>query len=399
MAGEPLTLGFMRLIDAAPLIAAKAFGFADAEGLDLTLVRETSWANIRDRVGVGHFDAAQMLAPMPLAATLGLGCAPTPTIAPFALGLGGNAITLSNALVAELAAPAQAGPGEQARALALALRKRAAPATFAVVHPFSAHNYELRYWLAFAGIDPDRDARLVVVPPSRMNEELSEGRIDGFCAGEPWNSLAVEAGLGAIVAVKSALWRQGPDKVLGLRADFAEARPETLRRLLRALHAAAAFASAPENHERLAGVLAQAQHVDAPGEIVLRALQGRIVWRKGEAARLAPDFLEFHAHAANFPWRSHALWFAAQMARWGQIAPSAENFAKAGAVYRPDLYRSALADLADAPRADAKVEGALERPTPVGSRRGQMTLGPDGFFDGRRFDPDRIEAYLADLAP
>ena len=395
MSLEPLTLGFMRLVDAAPLIAAHAFGFASAQGLELKLVRETSWANIRDRVAVGHFDAAQMLAPMPLAATLGLGCAPTPTIAPFALGLGGNAITLSNALANELEAPPDAGPAEQARALAAALRRRPEPATFAVVHPFSAHNYELRYWLAFASVDPDRDVRLIVVPPSRMNEELREGRIDGFCAGEPWNSLAVEAGLGAIVATKSALWRQGPDKVLGLNAAFADERPDTLRRLLRALHAASAFASARENQERLAATLARPEYVDAPADIVLRALRGRIVTRAGEAPQVAPDFLEFHRHAANFPWRSHALWFAAQMARWGQIAPSRDNFAKAGAVYRPDLYRSALADLADAPRADAKVEGALTRATPVGSRRGTMTLGPDGFFDGRRFDPDAIDAYLA----
>ena len=396
MAGEALTLGFMRLVDAAPLIAAREFGFADAEGLDLRLVRETSWANIRDRVSVGHFDAAQMLAPMPLAASLGLGCAPTPTIAPFALGLGGNAITLSRELAGELA-PSEPGPGGQAKALATALRKRAEPASFAVVHPFSAHNYELRYWLAFAGLDPDRDVRLVTVPPAQMNAEMREGRIDGFCAGEPWNSLAVEAGLGVIVAVKSELWRQGPDKVLGLRADFAEARPESLRRLLRALHAACAFASRPENHERLAGALAAPDYVDAPADVLLRALRGRLVLRAGEPARTLPDFLEFHRHAANFPWRSHALWFAAQMARWGQIAADAQTFARAGAAYRPDLYRSALADLADAPRADAKVEGALTHPTPVGSRRGTMTLGPDGFFDGRRFDPEAIEAYLAEL--
>ena len=393
---EPLTLGFMQLVDAAPLIAALAFGFAAEQGLELTLHREISWANIRDRVAVGHFDAAQMLAPMPIAATLGLGGAATPTLAPFALGFGGNAITLSSALIERMEAAADAGPAEQARALAKALRGQSA--TFAVVHPFSGHNYELRYWLAFAGIAPDRDVRLIVVPPSLMNEALREGRIDGFCAGEPWNSLAVEAGLGAIVATKSALWRQGPDKVLGLRADFAAERPDTLRRLLRALHMAAAFASAPGNRERLIETLARREYLDAPADILRRALDGRIVMRPGEAARAAPDFLEFHAHAANYPWRSHALWFASQMARWGQIAPSPEIFAAAGAVYRPDIYRAALADLADTPRADAKVEGALTQATPVASRRGAMILGPDGFFDGRRFDPDAIPAYLKGFA-
>src|SRR5436305_9642678 len=361
---ERLTLGFMRLVDAAPLIAAHEFGFAAEQGLALTLQGEISWANIRDRVIVGHFDAAHMLAPMPLAASLGLGCAPTPTLAPFALGFGGNAITLSNALVARMNTPVDADPAEQARALARALKGGPAP-TLAVVHPFSGHNYDLRYWLAFAGLDPDRDVKLIVLPPSLMNQAMGAGEIDGFCAGEPWNSLAVDAGLGAIVAVKSALWRQGPDKVLGLTADFAARRPEALTRLLRALHAAAAFASAPTNHERLAAVLARPEYLDAPAGIILRALQGRIVMRWGEAARAIPDFLEFHRCAANYPWRSHALWFASQMARWGQIAPSAENFAAAGAAYRPALYRAALSDVADTPRAAAKAGGALTGPSPV----------------------------------
>jgi two-component system, oxyanion-binding sensor len=395
---EALTLGYIPLADAAPLIVAHELGFAEREGLSLRLVREISWANIRDRVIVGHFDAAHMLAPMPIASTLGLGPLATPMIAPFSLGFGGNAITLSLAVVRDMlgaGADLDAGPAALARALAAVVRGGAG-LTLAVVHPFSAHNYELRYWLAFAGLDPDRDLRLVTLPPSLMADALREGRIDGFCAGEPWNSLAVEAGLGAIVATKSALWRQGPDKALACRADFPARRPQALPALLRALYAAAAWAGRPENRAALAELLARPAYLDVPASILLRALTGRIVRQAGAPAVDIPDFLEFHAHAANFPWRSHALWFAAQMARWGRIAYSAETFARAASVYRPDLYRAALAPLgADVPRADAKVEGALVRPTPVASRFGTMTLGPDGFFDGRRFDPDAVGDYLA----
>ena len=396
---ETLTLGFMPLVDCAPLVVAKELGFAEAEGLRLKLARETSWANVRDRVIVGHFDAAHMLAPMPIASTLGLGSLATPMIAPFSLGLGGNAITLSPPLVEAMQQSGGRltdGPAALARAFAGVVAGRASPPRLAVVHPFSAHNYELRYWLAFAGLDPDRDAEIVVLPPPLMADALREGRIDGFCAGEPWNSLAVEAGLGAIVATKSALWRQGPDKVLGLRADFLERRPKALQPLIRALHAAAAWAGAPQNHATLAELLARGEYLDAPAEILLRALSGRIALAPGAAPAQIPDFLEFHAHAANFPWRSHALWFAAQMARWGQVAYSPQRFARAAAVYRPDLFRAALAPVGvDVPRADAKVEGALIRPTPVASRLGTMVLGPDGFFDGGRFDPDAVEAYLA----
>ncbi|MBP0579518.1 ABC transporter substrate-binding protein [Labrys sp. LIt4] len=397
-----LTLGFIPLVDAAPLVVAREKGFAAAEGLDLTLARETSWANIRDRVMLGHFDAAHMLGPMPIASTLGIGHVEVPMIAPFSLGLGGNAITLAPPLFAQMeeeGAVLAAGPAAIGTALAKVVVKRQAagqsPLTFAVVHPFSGHNYELRYWLAAAGVDPDRDIRLVVLPPPFMVDAISEGQIDGFCVGEPWNSLAVEAGVGVIAVTKSTLWRQGPEKVLGFRADFAERAPDRLAALLRALHAAARWAGEAGNREELAHVLAASVYLDRPPAIIARALSGRLVRREREAAAEIPDFLAFHDHAANFPWASHALWFYSQMVRWGQVDYSAALARRAGQVYRPDLYRAALAGTGiDLPRASAKVEGALRQATPVASRHGTMVLGPDGFFDGRLFDPDDIEAYL-----
>jgi two-component system, oxyanion-binding sensor len=398
-----LTLGFIPLIDCAPLVVAKEKGFAAEEGLSLRLVRETSWANIRDRVMVGHFDAAHMLGPMPIASTLGIGHVETPMIAPFSLGLGGNAITISPSVFAEMeaggATPAD-GPADMGRALKNVVARRrasgAAPLTLAVVHLFSGHNYELRYWLAAAGVDPDADLRIIVLPPSFMVDAIRERQIDGFCVGEPWNSLAVEADAGVIVATKSALWRQGPEKVLGFRASFAERWPERLAALLRTLYRAAEWAGRRENHSELSEMLATEAYLGAPAPIILRALSGMVVRRRGAAAEPIPDFLVFHDHAANFPWQSHSLWFYSQMVRWGQIAYSASLAEKAREVYRPDLFRAALAATGvDLPRASAKVEGALRTPTPVASRNGAMILGPDGFFDGRLFDPDEIETYLA----
>ncbi|WP_454811627.1 CmpA/NrtA family ABC transporter substrate-binding protein [Labrys neptuniae] len=397
-----LTLGFIPLVDAAPLVVAKEKGFAAAEGLELKLARETSWANIRDRVMLGHFDAAHMLGPMPIASTLGLGHVEVPMIAPFSLGLGGNAITLAPTLFARMeeeGADLDAGPATIGAALAKVVAKRPAagqaPLTLAVVHPFSGHNYELRYWLAAAGIDPDRDIRLVVLPPPFMVDAMREGQIDGFCVGEPWNSLAVEAGVGVIAVTKSTLWRQGPEKVLGLRADFAERTPDRLAALLRALHGAARWAGDAGNRSELAHILAAPDYLDRPPEIIGQALSGVLVRRRHEAAAEIPDFLVFHDHAANFPWASHALWFYSQMVRWGQVDYSTALAQRVGQVYRPDLYRAALAGTGiDLPRASAKVEGALRQATPVASRHGTMVLGPDGFFDGRLFDPDDIEGYL-----
>jgi ABC-type nitrate/sulfonate/bicarbonate transport system substrate-binding protein len=399
---ETLTIGFIPLVDCAVVVAARDKGFAEAEGLTLDLVRETSWANIRDRVVLGHFDAAQMLAPMPIAANLGIGGFDAPMVAPFSLGLGGNAITVSTALFAAMrdhGADDAAGPAAMAAALAASIaarRKGAAPLlTFGMVHPFSCHNYELRYWLASAGIDPDRDVRLTVVPPPMMVEALREGRVDGFCVGEPWNSQAVDEAVGHIVAVKSALWRQSPEKVLGLRTVFADQRPATVDALLRALHRAAAWAGSPAHHAELAEMLARPDRVGAPAGQILRALSGRLVAAPGAPPAAFADFLVFHAHAASFPWQSHALWLYSQMARWGQVAHTPERAAVARATYRPDIFRRALGPVgADLPAASAKVEGALTRPTPVASLSGRLVLGPDGFFDGRLFDPDDLDGYL-----
>jgi ABC-type nitrate/sulfonate/bicarbonate transport system substrate-binding protein len=397
-----LTLGFIPLVDCAPLIVAKEKGFAAEEGLALTLTRERSWANIRDRVMLGHFDAAQMLGPMPIASTLGVGHVETPMIAPFSLGLGGNAITVSPAVFAEMEAAGAnlaARPAEMGRALENAVFRRrnkgAPPLTLAVVHPFSGHNYELRYWLASAGVDPDYDVRITVLPPSAMVGAVLDRQIDGFCVGEPWNSLAVDAGAGVIIVTKSALWRQGPEKVLGFRADFAERWPERLAALVRALYKAADWTGRDENHGELSRMLAAPTYLGTPADVILRALACRLVKTRGGEPESVPDFLVFHDHAANFPWQSHSLWFYSQMVRWGQVGYSRALAQKARLVYRPDLYRAALASTGiDLPRASAKVEGALKTATPVASRTGAMVLGPDGFFDGRLFDPDEVEAYL-----
>ncbi|MCW6512101.1 CmpA/NrtA family ABC transporter substrate-binding protein [Lichenifustis flavocetrariae] len=405
-----LTLGFIPLVDCAPLVVARHKGFAQAEGLELALRRETSWANIRDRVTLGHFDAAHMLAPMPIAATLGLGRPAVSMIAPFSLGLGGNAITLAAELFGAMAdtvvgrtgAFGRFDPAATGQALAHVLghrrRQGHEPPTLAIVHPFSGHNYELRYWLAAAGLDPDVDVRLTVLPPSQMVEGLAARQIDGFCAGEPWNSLAVEAGVGVMAVTKSELWRQGPEKVLGLRADHADRYPDQMGALIRCLFRSSQWADLPENRAELAAMLAAPDYLDAPVAVIERALEGRPVRVTGHPPQTVPDFLVFHRHAANFPWESHALWFYAQMVRWGHVTGTPERAAAARQTYRPDLYRRALAPTdADLPRASAKIEGALQHRTPVASRFGTMSLGPDGFFDGRLFDPDHLDQYLAEL--
>ncbi|WMT89826.1 CmpA/NrtA family ABC transporter substrate-binding protein [Pelagibacterium sp. H642] len=398
----PITIGYVPLLDAVVLIAAQEQGFAEAEGLEFDLVRETSWANIRDRVAIGHFDLAHMLAPMPLSANLGLTPLDAQMIAPMALGLGGNAVTVSNAVWEQMRG-AGAGPGVDAWQAGLALKrviaaraKNGSPRLrLAVVHPESGHNYELRYWLAASGIDPRHDVEIVIVPPSFQPDALAAGRIDGYCVGEPFNSVAAARGTGRIVTTKSSIWRSSPEKVLGTRLQWAERYPERLGAILRAVTRAARWSGDPANREALARMLAREDRLGVSDAILMRALTGDLMLGGGENLKV-DDFFIPYERAANFPWQSHALWFYAQMVRWGQVSHSVGNAQIAARTYRPDLYRAALAGMGMAvPSANAKIEGALVEPTALGAQEGMLTLGPDGFFDGTQFDPDELDAYIA----
>lgn len=397
-----LNAGFMPLTDSAILLAAKEQGFAEAEGITLNLVRESSWANMRDRLSIGQFDIAHALAPMPLAANLGLTPFDERLIAPMAFGLGGNAITVSNDIFKAMETHAAFSMTDAARAGA-ALRavvdsrrqSHAKPLQFGVVHPYSVHNYELRYWLAASDISVDRDIEMIILPPQLMADALAAGQIDGYCVGEPWNTVAVNKGIGKIAVVKAAIWPSSPEKILALREKWATENAETVKALLRALHAAAAWCGQSENANALANILARPQYLNQNVSSIQAGLTGDIL--AGSKLKNGLRFYEPIARAATFPWQSHALWLYTQMVRWGHVEHEYENIQIALESFRPDLYRESLAPIGVAvPAANSKVEGALQEMTAVGVSAQSLFLGPDGFFDVKTFDPDKVEAYIAD---
>lgn len=396
--------GFIPLLDAAPLIVAKEKGFARSEGLDLVLSREMSWATIRDRLGVAHLDVAQALAPMPIAANLGLCPLPTRLLAPMALGFGGNTITVSPRLWGELQERGAGTDFDAGRGLAALTRvverqvgNSGPRLTFGIVHPHSAHHYTLAYWLGAGGLLPGRDVELVVLPPPLMGDALASGHVDGFCAGEPWGSVAVARGAGVILTTGAHIWRSSPEKVLAAREAFALERPERIDALVRAVYRACRWCDAPENGTELAALLAQPEYLGQPASMLQPSLLGLLQSADG-TRRQVDGFLTFAARAATFPWASHALWFLAQMARWGEAELCARSIDIARSAYRPDIYRRALTGLGvDMPGANEKVEGALSTRTPAGSVSGRLELGPDGFFDGRKFDPDHLRSYVEAL--
>lgn len=399
---KEIRAAFLPLLDCAALVVAREKGFAAAEGLDLRLEREISWASLRDRMLVHRVEAAQMLAPMAVAARIGLVPGPLDVVVPMALGLGGNAVTVSTALAGEMGEAGTAAgidPAASGEALRKALDRRRRDgrprAIFAVVHAWSGHNYELRYWLAACGIDLDRDVDIAFLPPSQAPDALSAGEIDGFCVGEPWNGVAVARGAGVIATTKASIWRSSPEKVLAVNADYAAREPDAVASLVRALWRAAAWCGMRENHTELAAILSRPEFVDADSALIEATLDGRIAVAPGRVVEQRDFFVPF-ARAATFPWKSHALWLYSQMVRWGHAIHTPETAALAADAYRPDIYRAALRPLgASLPAANAKVEGALTAVAPAGSTGGDLLLGPDGFFDGTIFDPSDLDAYIA----
>ena len=332
-----LRAGFLPLVDAANLLVAARMGFAEAEGLELVLSRERSWAAVRDKLSVGYLDCAHVLSPMVVASQLGLGNFRSRLIAPVMLSMDGNEVVLGSALANLCAARTgytPAGPVEWGRAVAAVVREGAAkgapPFNFAAVFPYSAHAYLLRDWLSGNGLDPDRDVNVSVLPPSMMADALSDGSIDGFCAGPPWGRLSEERGAGRI-AFRAVRLRSGvAEKALALRENDPLRDPETLAKLVRAIAAASRWVGEEANGEELFALLARAELVGVAAHTI-RAAVDRSGMRLSGDGVLRPD-------------QSHGAWCIAQMRASGRLREDrAQDDAAAARAFRYDLFDAAVA--------------------------------------------------------
>jgi NitT/TauT family transport system ATP-binding protein len=342
-----LRIGYIPLVDAATLLIAVDHGFAAAEGLDIELVREVSWSNVRDKLNIGLFDAAHLLSPVAIASSLGIGHVRVPIVAPFNLGLNGNAITVSPRLHAALSNFADgdlADPKVSARALARVVAEHkergAEPLTFGITFPFSNHNYQLRFWMAAGGIDPDEEVRLVVLPPPYMVESLASGHVDGFCVGAPWNSVAVDSGVGRILHFGCEIMARASEKVLAVRERWANDNSDTLSALIRALTRASEFVDGADNRAAVAEIVAR--RLDVQAELIVRTLTGNMKTAPDGPIRMNDRYIVIGRNRASRPDPVQAAWLYAQIVRWGQAPLSEELRLTAQAVFRPDLYDAAL---------------------------------------------------------
>ncbi len=367
-ANRPLTLGFMPLMDCAPLVVAKELGFFAKYGLEaVTLHREESWQDLAAGVIDGRLDGAQMLAAMPMAMTLGLnGQPPQPLMTSLVLSRNGNAITFSRQLWEQGV--------KTAADLRAYLDRTGDRPRFGIVHPASMHNLLLRYWLAAANIDPDQDVELLVIPPPQMVYHLKAGHISGFCVGQPWNSHAVREGIGVVVATDLDIWPGHPEKVLGVRQDWAQTRPDQHLALVKALIEACEYCDTIQHRAEIAQLLCRPEYVGCAPEDAYAGFVEPLNWGDGIAAAFQPRFHQFYVDRSPCPGRVEGLWIMTQLARW-QITPFPENWLEIlEQVRRVDLFGAAARDL-------KVVDNEPDR-------------RPFALFDGVVFNPDQPLAYI-----
>ncbi|SLN28334.1 CmpA/NrtA family ABC transporter substrate-binding protein [Pseudooctadecabacter jejudonensis] len=370
-----LNCGYVPLVDCAPLVIAKDLGFAAEEGLVLNLVAQPSWSALRDMLALGHLDAAHMLSPMPVAMSIGLGGLPARVDALMVLSVNGTVFGVSNALAADLGEV----PFGDAQGLLAALAARTSgPLRIGVPFHYSMHRLLLSYWASSVdGLKTEE----IVVPPPRMADAVANGFVDAFWVGEPWGSVAVQQNVGQVMMTGKDVWGFAPEKVLAVRHDWTNANEDAAARLMRAVFRASAWLDADKNRTLAVEILARSEHLSMSPDLIDPALTGQITPRLNHAPQTVARFMQFHKHAASFPWRSQAAWIARQ------LGADATGIQTAKSCFRSDLYRRNLGGIgADMPGASEKIEGALRFETAVASTGGHMILAPDAFFDGRTFD-------------
>lgn len=341
-----LKIGFVPLADAAPLVAAKLLEFGHAHGLTLELSRQPSWAALRDKLLAGELDAAHTLYGLVYGVQLGIGGPQQDMAVLMVLNRNGQAITLSNRL-----ADALAEHGTLPRALATLDRKP----VFAQTFPTGTHAMWLNYWLAAQGVHPLRDIESVVIPPPQMVAALTEERLDGFCAGEPWPALAQRRGVGRTAIRSCEIWPDHPEKVLACRRDFVAHYPNTARALVQTMLEACRWLDGVGHRREIAQWLARPEMLGVDTAVIAEELEGA-----GAADGQRMKF--FESGAVNYPLESEGIWFLTQFERWGMVARRSDYREIARGVNQTALYRAAVLEMG------VEVPAAFDKPVFVDGR-------------------------------
>ncbi|SDB54131.1 CmpA/NrtA family ABC transporter substrate-binding protein [Belnapia rosea] len=373
-------LGYIALTDAAPLIIAKEKGFFAKHGMpEVEVSKQASWGATRDNLVLGGerggIDGAHILTPLPYLMTAGKvtqNNQPVPMVITARLNTNGQALSV----------------GEKHKALKPTIDasslKRALTQESKVAMTFrgGTHDLWIRYWLAAGGIDPDREVQTIVVPPPQMVANMKVGTMDAFCVGEPWNDQLVNQKIGFTAAVTGELWRDHPEKSLGLRADWAERNPNAAVALTAAVIEAQRWCDAAANKQEMCSIIGRRAWFNVPVTDILQRSLGNIDYGDGRKVEGSPLLMKFWRDHASYPFPSHELWFLTEDIRWGVLPEATDTRALIAQVNREGLWRAA----------------AERAGVPAGEMPGGTSRGRETFFDGKVFDPENPAAYLASLS-
>ncbi|HZE36204.1 MAG TPA: CmpA/NrtA family ABC transporter substrate-binding protein [Candidatus Eisenbacteria bacterium] len=368
-----MRFGIIALTDCSSIVMAHELGLFKKYGIESTISKEASWAVIRDRLSLGENQATHLLLGIPYASTMGLQGSPVkPMIIPLYLNRNGQAITLNKALLDKgVKTPQQLKP------VVMDAKGKGSPLTFAMTYPPGTHAMWIRYWLAAGGINPDRDATLITIPPAQMVANMKVGKMDGYCVGEPWGARAIADGIGFTAITTQQIWKDHPEKVLGFTEEFATKNPKTVKACMYAIIEASQWADKLENRAKLAETVAQPQYVNTTKEIILGRLLGDYDYGDGRKEK-DKHYMTFYDRSTNFPQKSHGVWWLTQFRRWGMVKEAPDYKGIVDRVHRSDIYREVAKEMGiEAPREDMKKE----------------TL-----FDGVVFDPAKPEEYAKGFA-
>lgn len=296
---DPIRLGYVRLLDAAPIIIAESLGMFLQEGLNVKLSREVGWATIRDKLVFGELDVVQALCPMPYVMQMGINVKKTKVITGMVLNSNGNAITLSNHLRKD-----GVTSGTSLRKL-IKKKNSARKLVFGVVSLFSSHHFSLCRWLENHGINPHRDVIISVLPPDQMVRNMKSGNIDGFCVGEPWNSLAVENEIGWCPTTSSEISKGYPEKVLATTERFNSYRADEYIKLIQVLLEACKYCDCRENHSEIINILSRPEYLNFNNEILSKSFSSK--FNKGFGKHSSGSIIKFSGANLNSPDFKSAL--------------------------------------------------------------------------------------------
>jgi nitrate/nitrite transport system substrate-binding protein len=414
---DELKFGFIKLTDMVPLAVAYELGYFDDEGLSVQLEAQANWKVLLDRVITGELDGAHMLAGQPLGATIGFGTE-AHVVTAFAMDLHGNACTVSNDVWKEMkkhvpmkdGKPVHPITADALKPVIKSFNDKSKAFNMGMVFPVSTHNYELRYWLAAAGIKPgfyaphkgditgqlNADVLISVTPPPQMPATLEAGTINGYCVGEPWNQQAVFRGIGVPVITNRDLRNNIVEKVFGVTKTWADANPNTHIRVVKALIRAGKWLDDKDNANRAeaAKMISQSHYVGADYKVIANSMTGVFEYERGDV-RKEPDFNVFFRYHATYPYYSDAVWFLTQMRRWGQIPeekPDSWYMETAKKVFLPAVYQQAAKELI----AEGKLK-ATDFPD-FSKETGYRAVDAHTFIDGIVFDGNKPNEYLGKFA-